>query len=341
MLATAQEEAPKIKVAVDNFPPFSYMYNGERGGFDIEMWDAIAKENGWEYEFLEVATVKDIVNAVADGKADIGISGITINSGREAQVDFSLPYFDSGLQLMASKEALKDKVSLTARLKMVWPTLRGALFTLILFLTIFAHSMWVVERKNNDNDNFAESYVKGIGHAYWWSLVTSTTVGYGDLVPKKALGRVLAAFVMVVGIMWFAYFTGSISAVQTALANSQPVSGLNDMTGSIIGTKAESTSEHYIKTFDNIQVRKYPDIMDALNDTKSGKIDGVVFDSPALTRFAKIHSDDVVVIDTMLNKEKYGIAMATGSPFKERINQSVLKFLEDGRWAALHKRWFE
>lgn len=39
-----------------------------------------------------------------------------------------------------------------------------------------------------------------MGNGLWWSIVTMTTVGYGDLFPKTPQGRVLAVFVMSTGI---------------------------------------------------------------------------------------------------------------------------------------------
>lgn len=46
----------------------------------------------------------------------------------------------------------------------------------------------------------------------WWSVVTLTTVGYGDTVPITAVGRVLAAVIAVLGIGLFAMPAGIISA---------------------------------------------------------------------------------------------------------------------------------
>ena len=45
----------------------------------------------------------------------------------------------------------------------------------------------------------------------WWSLVTMTTVGYGDIVPETTAGKVVASVLMVVGITIFAMLTGTIS----------------------------------------------------------------------------------------------------------------------------------
>jgi len=45
----------------------------------------------------------------------------------------------------------------------------------------------------------------------WWSLVTMSTVGYGDFVPHTVLGKLLAAFLILIGICMFAMVTAVIS----------------------------------------------------------------------------------------------------------------------------------
>jgi voltage-gated potassium channel len=39
-----------------------------------------------------------------------------------------------------------------------------------------------------------------LGHAFWWAIVTTTTVGYGDTYPVTWQGRIVAAMVMLVGV---------------------------------------------------------------------------------------------------------------------------------------------
>ncbi|GHB19883.1 ion transporter [Pseudovibrio japonicus] len=48
--------------------------------------------------------------------------------------------------------------------------------------------------------------------AVWWAFVTITTVGYGDFYPVSLEGRVIAAFLMTVGVGLFATLTGTIVA---------------------------------------------------------------------------------------------------------------------------------
>lgn len=57
------------------------------------------------------------------------------------------------------------------------------------------------------------SYVENLsfGNALWWAIVTTTTVGYGDISPKTALGKMIAVILMVVGIGFLGMLTGTIS----------------------------------------------------------------------------------------------------------------------------------
>lgn len=56
-----------------------------------------------------------------------------------------------------------------------------------------------------------EPEIGSLQDGWWWSLVTTTTVGYGDLAPRTAEGRVLAVVLMLVGIGTIGMITGSIA----------------------------------------------------------------------------------------------------------------------------------
>ncbi|MCR3760604.1 potassium channel family protein [Clostridium felsineum] len=56
-------------------------------------------------------------------------------------------------------------------------------------------------------------FIEGLSYnnALWWSFVTITTVGYGDISPSTTLGRILASILMLVGIGFLSMLTGTIS----------------------------------------------------------------------------------------------------------------------------------
>jgi voltage-gated potassium channel len=47
----------------------------------------------------------------------------------------------------------------------------------------------------------------------WWAVQTVTTVGYGDVTPENAVGRSIAAIVMLTGIGFLTVVTAAITAV--------------------------------------------------------------------------------------------------------------------------------
>lgn len=50
-----------------------------------------------------------------------------------------------------------------------------------------------------------------MGDALWWSFVTTTTVGYGDIAPQSLGGRIIAVFLMIIGIGFLSTLTSTIS----------------------------------------------------------------------------------------------------------------------------------
>lgn len=56
-----------------------------------------------------------------------------------------------------------------------------------------------------------EPGIGNFGDSIWWSVVTTTTVGYGDISPKSAGGRIIAGLLMLVGIGFLGMITGSIA----------------------------------------------------------------------------------------------------------------------------------
>jgi voltage-gated potassium channel len=71
-------------------------------------------------------------------------------------------------------------------------------------ITIIASLMYLIEGP--------QSGFTSIPRALYWTIVTITTVGYGDITPRTELGQVLAALVMLLGYTIIAVPTGIVSA---------------------------------------------------------------------------------------------------------------------------------
>ena len=64
-----------------------------------------------------------------------------------------------------------------------------------------------------------------IWEGMWWSLQTVTTVGYGDVTPKDAAGKIVGAVVMLEGIAFLAIVTAAITSTFVTRAQREQKSG--------------------------------------------------------------------------------------------------------------------
>jgi len=77
--------------------------------------------------------------------------------------------------------------------------------TTAVIVTLGAIGIFTVEHGANPN-------ITGIGDAFWWAIVTVTTVGYGDVSPMTVEGRLIAIVLMIVGIGFIGVFTATITS---------------------------------------------------------------------------------------------------------------------------------
>ncbi|WP_373182016.1 transporter substrate-binding domain-containing protein [Halomonas campaniensis] len=115
MSASASAQNPTVNVVTDpSFVPFEMMdpETGEMIGFDMDMINELAERAGFEIN-LTTMEFAGIIPAVQTGSQEIAIAGVTITEERAEIVDFSDPYYDSGLRIIVradndSVEILED-----------------------------------------------------------------------------------------------------------------------------------------------------------------------------------------------------------------------------------------
>jgi ABC-type amino acid transport substrate-binding protein len=89
-------------------PPFSYYDKGskEPKGFEVDLMAAIAEEMGLESTWLDATKFDTIIPLIKQGgKADLGVSNITITAEREKEIAFSDPYIDSNLGVVTKADS--------------------------------------------------------------------------------------------------------------------------------------------------------------------------------------------------------------------------------------------
>src|SRR5262249_14232650 len=85
------------------------------------------------------------------------------------------------------------------------------------------------------------------GRAFWWAIQTVTTVGYGDVTPEHASGRLVAAALMLWGVAFLAITTAVITSTFVARAARQRER--------VLATDEESEDERLNARLDDLATR--------------------------------------------------------------------------------------
>ncbi|WP_054708348.1 transporter substrate-binding domain-containing protein [Bacillus sp. JCM 19041] len=94
------------EVATDNnFVPFEFIdiETNELIGFDIDLMNAIAEEAGFEVNFHQM-DFSGALSGIEQGSYDAAINGMSITEERKENIDFSDPYYESGLVLAVAED---------------------------------------------------------------------------------------------------------------------------------------------------------------------------------------------------------------------------------------------
>ncbi|HOJ92816.1 MAG TPA: basic amino acid ABC transporter substrate-binding protein [Dictyoglomaceae bacterium] len=112
------KKAGVLKVGSDvAYAPFEYMEGDKAVGFDIDIAQEIANALGVKLQIINTS-FDGIIAALKAKKFDIIISAMTITDERKKEIDFSIPYYDSGqiIVVRADNNTIKTEKDLKGKI---------------------------------------------------------------------------------------------------------------------------------------------------------------------------------------------------------------------------------
>lgn len=331
----------KIRVVTKPVQPFSFSDGGKLLGFSIDLWEAVAREAGLPFEMQNLETVPQMLDALKNKQADVAIAAISITAERHASMDFSQPYYDSGLQILVATTNAARSGNVAGNLTrqfLNWNTFKvvGLVF-LVMF--VISHLVWWFERRRNA-EMYPEAYAPGIWESFWWTISMFCTGGCEAKGPMGVPARLVAIMWMFASIVLIAYFTAAVTTEMTVKSLAGDISGPGDLPGVKVGTIAGSTAETWLRT-NKAKVSTYPDVPGAVAALNSGEIKAVVYDAPILRYYlSKRAASRLRLVGPTFEKQFYGIGLQEGSPLRLPINRALLALNERGFMDELQKKWF-
>ena len=330
-----------LTVAARPLAPFVIYDNHTYSGFEVELVRLLAAKLGMSVEIYAVDTVAKQVDDIARGVAQVGLGGVAITESREEIVDFSLPVLDTGLTILVPNESSRGVVDrmMSFSRAIASSDLPWLLVVFGVAVLIAAHLIWWLERHHNPD--FAVPYRRGIWDSFYWSVVTMSTVGYGDKVARGTRGRMLALVWIALGTLVFASFTASIASSLAVNELRSEIAGPKDLAGHRVATVAHSAGETYLPSI-GVGPVLVDDIEDAYPLLSDGDVDAVVFDAPVLQyHSARDGAGEVTTVGADFERVQYGLMLSEDdAELQENLDRALLDLIESGVYGGLHDAWF-
>jgi ABC-type amino acid transport substrate-binding protein len=326
--------AKKLTVLVKPAKPFAFDKGGTPAGYSVDLWKRVAEVAKLDYEFKPVNTVPEVLDALKARKADVGFGALSITAEREAVIDFSHPYYKSGLRILVNAASTKSPFRAFLKLDIF-----KVLGLLLVAIVIHAHILWFFERRKG-SDSFDTDYVEGILNALWWSVCFLVTLGCENIAPTRVAGRLLAVVWMLAGVAFYSYVTATLTSTMTKDALQSDIRTVSDLQGQDVGTVAGSSAVDFLQN-NQITPKTYPDLDAACRSLLAGEIKAVIYDEPLLKFYLSNNSNTKLhLVGDLFEKQDYGFALVDQSPMRKQINEALLKLAEDGYFEELEKKWF-
>jgi len=327
--------AETLRVGIKAVPPFA-MPDGQDGwtGISVELWQRIAVDLGWQTEWVVMDSSRAQIKALETGSIDVALGALSMTREREAVMDFSAPFYATHLAIATPAQYSNWRGVLKELLS---PAFLRTVAVLLLLLVAVGGLLWLVERKRNPQE-FGGSVMQGIGSGFWWSLVTMTTVGYGDKAPATFIGRLLATIWMFASIIMIAGLTASIAASLTVNQLNTTVRSVQDLNQVRSVAVSGSTGEQYLRK-NGIRMQLVATAAEGLMLLREGDAEALIYDEALLRYLLKDAAPGIEILRQSIQMEYYAFGMKSSFVHEEKLNQTLLAYTSDSQWKEILNRY--
>jgi polar amino acid transport system substrate-binding protein len=339
--AAASKPAPTVtlRVAVKPAKPFAFEEGGQWKGYSVDVWNSVAEKNNWRFEWVPTETVPQALSALQAGKVDVAVGALSVTEEREKVLDFSHPFYESGLQIVSGTTSAGTIFQAINGLMST--QVLGGLGVLLVSLILVSWLLWRLERSNNE-ENFPKPAGAGLKESLWWSTNILIAGGCENISPTGTPGRLVAVVWMLGGIAFTSYITAVFTSTLTVQRLGAEVHGLQDLQGQIVATLEGSSSDQYLAK-KGVPVEGHDTLDAAMASLLDKNAKAVVYDAPMIRYWLNTHPKEAQKVTTAgdtFARQHYAFALPVGSDKRKAINEALLEIRSEGGLDEINKRWF-
>ncbi|AED95667.1 ligand-gated ion channel protein-like; glutamate receptor-like [Arabidopsis thaliana] len=300
-------------------------------GFCIEVFRASISPFNYEVEYIPWLNGSNYDNLAyalhsQKDKYDAAVGDITITSNRSTYVDFTLPFTEMGLGIVAVKE------------RSMWvffqPLTPDLWITSAFFFVLTGVIVWLIERA--ENKEFQGSWPQQIGVVLWFGF---STLVYAH---REKLKHNLSRFVVTVWVFAVLILTASYTATLTSMMTVQQIrfnsneDYVGHLSGSLIANVALTSSS--LRAMRSLGLNSAADYAQALlNKTVSFVVDEL----PYLKVVLGENPTHFFMVKTQSTTNGFGFMFQKGFELVPNVSREISKLRTSEKLNEMEKRWFD
>ncbi|XP_055907336.1 glutamate receptor ionotropic, kainate 2-like isoform X2 [Eupeodes corollae] len=340
-------------------------------GFGIDLIAELGSKLGFNFVFkiqedskygsLDPVTGKwnGMILEIIEGRADLGITDLTMTSDRESGVDFTIPFMNLGIAILYKKPVTEPPKLFSFMLPFsgeVWLLLGLAYFGVSVSLFVLGRlsaAEWdnpypCIEDPTVLTNQFS------FANSLWFTVGALFQQG-SEIAPKGLSTRVVGSVWWFFTIILVSSYTANLAAFLTVESVSSPIENVEDLAAGKGNVKYGAKRGG--STFTFFQEANYPtyqkiyefmkDNPQYMTTTNNEGVERVEKENYAF--FMESTSIEYVVerkctlgqVGSLLDEKGYGIAMRKNSPYRDVLSLAILELQEQGVLAKMKTKWWK
>ncbi|XP_043260373.1 glutamate receptor ionotropic, NMDA 2B isoform X4 [Colletes gigas] len=333
-------------------------------GFCIDLLQKFSEEIGFTYELVRVEDGKwgtlengkwnGLIADLVNRKTDMVMTSLMINSEREAVVDFTVPYMETGIAIVVAKRT--GIISPTAFLE----PFDTASWMLVGIVAIHAATIMILlfewlspsgfNMKKNPSPNHRFSFCR----TYWlvWAVLFQAAVHIDS--PRGFTARFMTNVWALFAVVFLAIYTANLAAFMITREEFHEFSGVDDHRlakpwshkpmfkfGTIQWSHTDSTLAKYFKEMHAyMKAFNKTSVTEGIEAVISGEMDAFIYDGTVLDYLVAQDEDcRLLTVGSWYAMTGYGIAFSRNSKYLQMFNKRLLDYRNNGDLERLRRYW--
>ncbi|XP_070579858.1 glutamate receptor ionotropic, NMDA 2A-like isoform X2 [Ptychodera flava] len=338
------------------------------GGYAVDLLRELSRtvEGGFEYDLyvkesygryiMESRQWNGVVGDLVYGRADMVVGGLKLSSERQKVLDFSVPFMASGVSVIVEQSRGKTPP------RAVWDPFNFLVWIMALLVFLWVTSIIVFFFEWFSPTGYARRYTEPRGSNFtfedsiWmtWALVFNNSLPHR--VPKSVSGKFMTTVWAFYSLVFIALYTANLTAHMIKVETKLPIRGFMDPkmqnpysanTKIKFATVQNTNTESLIASF-NYRMHGYmkeylvESAEQGIQLLDEGKLDVFIYDAMVAEYLAsRDRQCDLITVDSAFAMAGYAVAFTRGSPWREKFDEALLKFIDNGFLNSLRAKWFK